>query len=228
MNPKIFFCHFALTCCIVPIHAQTLQKQNYKPLSEIKANPGVKIGDSELNKFIDTTDIIYILGTLPNEYKRQNLSTGKYYQYFSDDTTKIAFELIYTHNYLTAFKSYWHNDTLRQKGQLVNGSEEGNWFHYHKNGKLGSKFIWSKGVHHEFWFYSDKGILRKHCREPDPTNEKERIWETEDYFANGNLMQTGQTRNGYKTKTWTYYNQDGSLKEIVKEEKAVLPGPLSE
>ncbi len=227
MTKRLFIYLIGLAFPIINLYGQTPTNKNYKYISDTKPNPSLaKIGKSNLNKFIDTNEFTYQGGCiLPNDYKTQNLQTGKYYQYFLQDTTKIAFELLYKDNKLTSFRSYWFNDSLKQTGQLVSGYNEGKWTGYYINGKVSEIFIWTQGIHHEFFFYFLNGNLKRHSKELDIDNGKYRLWETEDYYSNGQLKQKGQTKNGYKIKTWTYYNKDGSVIETKKHKKPEWLGP---
>ena len=217
----------SLVSSILNVNGQAPAKQNYKYFSDTKSNLSLaKIEKSSLNKFIDTAEFTFQGGCiLPNEYKTQNLKDGKHYQYFLQDTTKIAFELSFRDNMLITFKSYWFNDSLKQTGQIVGGLNEGKWTGYYRNGKISEIFIWTQGIHHEFFFYFPNGTLKRHSKELNIKNGKYRHWETEDYYSNGKLKQKGQTKNGYKIKIWTYYNQDGSIKETKKHKKPEWLGP---
>ncbi|MFH0895902.1 MAG: hypothetical protein V2A54_15820 [Bacteroidota bacterium] len=203
-------------CTALEVQSQT----GYIFINGSKLKDSSKIGKSTLNKFIDTADISNHTGCLlQNEYIYQNLKNGKYYQYFRQDTNKVAFELNYENNKLTSFKSYWFNDTLRLTGQYIAGVAEGKWIGYYNNGKVIDIFIWTKGVHHEFYFYFVNGNLKRHSMELEINDGKYRLWETEDYYSNGQMKQKGQTKNGNKINTWIYYNKNGTVKEIKKYKK---------
>lgn len=207
--------------------SQTINE--YKYISDTSTNEGVKIGKSTLNKYLDTTDFVYQGGCiLPNTYKSQNLKDGEYHQYFLQDTTRIAFKLTYKNRKLISFRSYWFNDTMKQTGQLSDGRNEGAWTGYYSSGTIREVFYWTNGIHHEFRFYHPNGNLMRHGKELEIGNNKYRLWEIEDYYANGHLKQRGQTKNGSKTETWTYYNENGTLRETKVHDQSEWLGPADD
>jgi antitoxin component YwqK of YwqJK toxin-antitoxin module len=222
-TPRYSFMMVALLSLIrMNLYSQTTN--NYTYIADTRAKEGVKIGKSTLNKYLDTTDFIYQGGCiLPNSYKSQNLKDGKYYQYFLQDTAKIAFELTYQNRKLKSFRSFWFNDTLKQQGQLTDGMNEGVWRGYYRSGIIREVFYWTSGVHHEFIFYHPNGNPERHGKELEIGNGKYRLWEYVYYYENGQPSEKGQWKNYDKIGIWHYYNEDGTIRETKNHDEAELP-----
>jgi len=210
---KLVFLTIIMLLCIVSVQSQS---QEYMYISNVQPLSSIKIEGSDLNKYVDTSDFFYKGSILPNDYIRQNLKNGTYYQYFLQDTTKIATKLIYRNKTLIEFKSYWFNDTLKHTVQFIAGYKDGKEIVYYQNGKINAIYIYmtGRGFYHEYFFYYSDGNLHRQGKELELGNGKYRLWETKDYYTNGQLKLKGQTKNGYKIGTWTYYNQDGTIKEV--------------
>jgi len=205
----VIFCK--LVCSQEKKSNYIFQNSTYQPDPTTK-----KIKGTNINLLLDTTSLQYLTMGVPNYYKNQKVKDGIYQMYFLQDTSKKALDLTFKNGYLVKFKKYWFNDSLKATGQLKYGLYQGVWKRYHSNGKVSSIFHYYNGWHREHSCYYKSGVLKRESKELEIDNKKYRLWETKDYYSNGQLAQVGLTKNGYKIKEWRYFNCDGSIKKIEK------------
>jgi len=100
-------------------------------------------------------------------------------------------------------QGYWeeYDGDNMEKGNYVDGKEEGLWETYYSNGNLMYKGPYKNGL-------------------------KDGIWEL--YWFNGKLAEKGSYVNNDADGIWEYYNEDGSLKErgLYKYDKLVKQLPI--
>lgn len=104
------------------------------------------------------------------------------------------------------------NGQLKFKRSVVDGKSEGIWIGYHENGMV--KYIgeWEDGKGHGFsMHFLANGQIRERSRV---------VWDkwegiSETWYISGLKKSEGHYQQNEKIGTWTYWNEDGSVKEIV-------------
>ena len=105
---------------------------------------------------------------------------------------------------------------LRLVGNYKNGEKDGLWTYYSENEKW-KEGNFMEGKEDGLWiYYNNKGWKWKEETYIDQYISKiTHYYRTAQYYRNGQVQSEGNTnfRGSYDGK-WTYYNEDGSIKEV--------------
>ncbi len=85
-------------------------------------------------------------------------------------------------------KSFWEGEKIRHEGAIKNGTRDGKWLSYYRNGEIWSEKTYKDGL--------ENG--------PSIT-----------YFDNGQIRFKGQYELGEEVGEWKFYNEKGDLLKTV-------------
>ncbi|MBQ21120.1 MAG: hypothetical protein CMD31_10220 [Flavobacteriales bacterium] len=128
----------------------------------------------------------------------------------------------------STFTKLWDNGKLKEEGNYVNESKDGIWKRWNQKGELTELNHYSAGalkskVTFEYYLHTPSLLYKQN--KYDSLNhlveERNYIYKDNDvydvvFYNNEIKISDGKMIKGKKDGKWTYYNQDGSVKEVKK------------
>ncbi|WP_185968909.1 toxin-antitoxin system YwqK family antitoxin [Carboxylicivirga sp. M1479] len=126
------------------------------------------------------------------------------------------------------WKSWYTNSQLLQEGLYNRSLQEGLWLSYHENGKLASEGQMKENNATGQWkIYSESGDLESIITHESPERLViENVWDEHGqqlvkdgngtfytYYASGQVLATGQVKDGLKSGKWLSYFENGQVQE---------------
>ena len=101
----------------------------------------------------------------------------------------------------SSYVEYWKKDVKKLQGEFLNDKKEGEWERWNKKSNLIEKGTYQKGI-----------LIQKNIYNP---KDDEEFTET-NYYENGVIKSVGQIILESKEGAWTYYHEDGTVKNVIK------------
>jgi len=211
---KIFsFLSFLLTVTVTT--AQTGECVGYLD----SASNNIAKGSLTVPKFFSKKcGSFYSYKGIPNFYSKQGNITGTVRQYFLEDTTLKASELLYVNGNLKSFTHYSIDGRIMFDGKMNNGKLNGPVYLYDSLLTKKWSLNFSNGISTIDTFYYSNGKIKYVCDKTNPVFDKTnkcQSFKSAIYDLEGNLIASGNSCGGLKIGKWAYFDKGKKGKSRV-------------